>query len=159
MHGEAHPVPVEELGGPDGRRFRISVGEHRVLASGVLEGNLLKANIDGHRRTVTVVPGDGQFTLFTDSAAVPFSLHQPDLGDDAAGAVPGAFAAPMNGVVVKCLVEPGVEVGKGEPLIVIEAMKMEHTLRAPTTGVVAEFCYQPGDQVVDGAELLIFTEK
>jgi 3-methylcrotonyl-CoA carboxylase alpha subunit len=159
MHGEAHSVPVREVGDASGRRFRMTVGGRTVMASGRLEGNELEASIDGHRRRVTVVPGEQDFTLFAARNAVRFALAQPDLGDEAAGVSQGAFAAPMNGVVVKCLVEPGEVVEKGEPVIVIEAMKMEHTLRAHAPGVVAEFCYQPGDQVVGGAELLIFEEK
>ena len=88
-----------------------------------------------------------------------FALHRPDQGDEAECAAQGAVAAPMSGVVVKCLVETGASVEEGEPLIVIEAMKMVHTLGAPGPGVVAEFCYEPGDQVVHGAELPIFEEN
>ena len=45
---------------------------------------------------------------------------------------------------------------KGAPLLVLEAMKMEHTISAPRKGVVKAFRFQPGDQVTDGAELLDF---
>ena len=46
------------------------------------------------------------------------------------------------------------KVKAGQPLAVMEAMKMEHTISAPKDGVVAELLYAPGDQVADGAELL-----
>ena len=48
----------------------------------------------------------------------------------------------------------GDTVANGQPLAVMEAMKMEHTITAPADGVVAELLYAPGDQVGDGAELL-----
>jgi len=53
------------------------------------------------------------------------------------------------------LVEPGAIVEKGTPLIVMEAMKMEHTIGAPTAGTVSEVLYAVGDQVADGAQLLV----
>jgi 3-methylcrotonyl-CoA carboxylase alpha subunit len=51
-------------------------------------------------------------------------------------------------------VQAGDKVSKGQPLAVMEAMKMEHTIAAPFDGVVAELLYAPGDQLTEGAELL-----
>jgi 3-methylcrotonyl-CoA carboxylase alpha subunit len=62
----------------------------------------------------------------------------------------------MNGTVVTLLVEVGATVAKGETLMVMEAMKMEHTVTAPGDGKVSEFFYQPGELVDGGAELLAF---
>jgi 3-methylcrotonyl-CoA carboxylase alpha subunit len=67
----------------------------------------------------------------------------------------GRLTAPMPGKVIAVLVEQGVVVEKGQPLIVMEAMKMEHTIGAPTAGKVAEVLYAVGDQVADGAQLLV----
>ena len=66
----------------------------------------------------------------------------------------GRLTAPMPGKVVSFSVKAGDKVTKGQPLAVMDAMKMEHTIAAPTDGVVAELLYAPGDQVVEGAELL-----
>jgi 3-methylcrotonyl-CoA carboxylase alpha subunit len=60
----------------------------------------------------------------------------------------------MPGRVVSFAVKAGDKVKAGQPLAVMEAMKMEHTISAPKDGVVAELLYAPGDQVADGAELL-----
>ena len=67
----------------------------------------------------------------------------------------GRLTAPMPGKVIAVLVEPGTTVEKGTPLIVMEAMKMEHTIGAPAAGKVAEVLYAVGDQVADGAQLLV----
>ena len=60
----------------------------------------------------------------------------------------------MPGKVVSIAVKAGDKVSKGQPLAVMEAMKMEHTIAAPQDGVVGEVLYAPGDQVAEGAELL-----
>ena len=66
----------------------------------------------------------------------------------------GRLTAPMPGKVVSFGVKAGDKVAKGQPLAVMEAMKMEHTIAAPADGVVEELLYSPGDQVAEGAELL-----
>jgi 3-methylcrotonyl-CoA carboxylase alpha subunit len=68
----------------------------------------------------------------------------------------GRLTAPMPGKVVAVLAANGQEVKKGAPLVIMEAMKMEHTISAPGDGVVEEVLYQVGDQVADGAPLLAF---
>jgi 3-methylcrotonyl-CoA carboxylase alpha subunit len=67
----------------------------------------------------------------------------------------GRLTAPMPGKVIAVLVEVGTVVEKGTPLIVMEAMKMEHTIGAPAAGTVSEVLYAVGDQVADGAQLLV----
>jgi 3-methylcrotonyl-CoA carboxylase alpha subunit len=62
----------------------------------------------------------------------------------------------MHGTVVALLVELGTTVEKGMPLMVMEAMKMEHTMTAPTHGSVATFHFQAGDTVSQGDVLLDF---
>jgi len=157
VNGKDYDVPVEEVGTETNRRFRITVEGKSVVAAGELKGEELYADIDGYRRRVAVVPHDGQFTLFSEQGAMQFSMRQPDYGDEDAGSGPGAFAAPMSGIVVKLLVEQGAEVEKGQPVIIMEAMKMEHTLCAPSDGSVLQYFFQAGDQVDGGAELLEFS--
>ena len=62
----------------------------------------------------------------------------------------------MPGRVVALLVEPGAKVGKGQPLLILEAMKMEHTMSAPANGVCEGFSVAVGDQVTENAELVQF---
>jgi 3-methylcrotonyl-CoA carboxylase alpha subunit len=66
----------------------------------------------------------------------------------------GRLTAPMPGKVVSFAVAAGDKVKAGQPLAVMEAMKMEHTIAAPADGEVLELLYAPGDQVAEGEELL-----
>jgi 3-methylcrotonyl-CoA carboxylase alpha subunit len=72
----------------------------------------------------------------------------------AVDAAVGSLTAPMPGRIVKLMAQPGATVKKGEPLLILEAMKMEHTLTAPADGTVAGVHCAAGDQVVEGAELI-----
>ncbi|WP_419419103.1 acetyl/propionyl/methylcrotonyl-CoA carboxylase subunit alpha [Legionella sp. D16C41] len=69
------------------------------------------------------------------------------------------LTAPMPATVVAILKKPGDIIKKGEQLIVLEAMKMEHTIHAPKNGIVAELFYEVGSQVSEGAELLTITDS
>jgi acetyl/propionyl-CoA carboxylase alpha subunit len=76
----------------------------------------------------------------------------------AATEAPGSLHAPMPGRVVRVEVEPDQAVSGGQVLLVLEAMKMEHTIRSPRDGVVSEVDCAPGDQVEAGAVLVVVTE-
>ena len=64
------------------------------------------------------------------------------------------MTAPMPGRIVAVLVQPGSVVEKGAPLMLLDAMKMEHTIVAPYAGIVRELYFAPGDQVSEGIELV-----
>ena len=68
-------------------------------------------------------------------------------------AMEGGLSAPMNGSIVRILVSPGQQVLAGDALIVVEAMKMEHTLRASTAGTVTSIFCSEGELVAEGAVL------
>lgn len=156
LNGTEYDVPVVEAGSGGRRRFRITAAGKTVLAIGELDGNELYADIDGHRQRVTVVPHDGQYTLFSQRGAMRFALARPDYGEDDAQSAAAAFAAPMPGVIVRLLAETGAQVEKNQPLLIMEAMKMEHTIRAPADGRVVAYHFQAGEQVGGGEELLAF---
>lgn len=71
----------------------------------------------------------------------------------------GKLTAPMPATVVAVLKQTGDRVKQGEALMVLEAMKMEHTIHAPRDGLIAELFYQSGNQVNEGAELLALQEE
>jgi 3-methylcrotonyl-CoA carboxylase alpha subunit len=68
----------------------------------------------------------------------------------------GRLTAPMPGRIIQVLTSAGAEIGRGTALLVLEAMKMEHTITAPADGKVESVRYAVGDLVEDGAELIIF---
>ncbi|RLA76015.1 MAG: hypothetical protein DRG33_08280 [Deltaproteobacteria bacterium] len=66
----------------------------------------------------------------------------------------GSLTSPISGKIVKLLVEEGQEVKKGAPIMILEAMKMEHTVKAPKDGVIKKIFFKPGDQVDIGVQLV-----
>ena len=65
----------------------------------------------------------------------------------------------MPGRIVKVMTEPGAKVDKGDALLILEAMKMEHTITAPADGTVKTVHYAAGEQVLEGAELVTLEEN
>jgi 3-methylcrotonyl-CoA carboxylase alpha subunit len=108
--------------------------------------------------TATVVRDGEHFHIF--SQGVHADLHYNDVLAHAgeAEAEGGRLTAPMPGKIVAVVVKNGQEVKKGEALLIMEAMKMEHTISAPHDGVVEEVLYAVGDQVTEGAPLLNFKQ-
>jgi 3-methylcrotonyl-CoA carboxylase alpha subunit len=76
-----------------------------------------------------------------------------DQAGDASGG--GLVRAPMHGKVLAVLVETGARVSRGQPVAIIEAMKMEHTLTAPVDGTVSEVAVTKDAQVAEGAKVLV----
>jgi propionyl-CoA carboxylase alpha chain len=84
---------------------------------------------------------------------------EPRFPDPDAAHAAGSLVAPMPGAVVRVLVEAGASVETGQPLVVLEAMKMEHTVASPAGGVVAEVRVQAGQQVEAGTVLVVVTDE
>ncbi|WP_455567059.1 acetyl-CoA carboxylase biotin carboxyl carrier protein subunit [Psychrobacter namhaensis] len=110
-----------------------------------LEGARISAQSWVHHETVYVFTDGGRDEI----TLIDIMAH---VGEDTAAV--GSLKSPMPGQVVAFKVAIGDTVKKGEPLAVIEAMKIEHTITAPTDGVVAELLFAPSDLVADGDELL-----
>jgi 3-methylcrotonyl-CoA carboxylase alpha subunit len=132
----------------------LTVGNVSGALSFSREGDRLDVHFAGERFTCAVYTRGETDHVFADrGAAAIVSLDL--LAHSGEGAVEGGrLTAPMPGKVVSFAVKPGDKVGKGQPLAVMEAMKMEHTIAAPADGTVQELLYAPGDQVDEGAELL-----
>jgi len=97
--------------------------------------------------------GDGPIRVFMDGEVSVFDFSAPVFGLNASSASDGGLRAPMPGKIVAAPAKAGDKVAKGQPVVVLEAMKMEHALTAPFDGVVSEFNVAVGDQVADGAVL------
>ncbi len=141
--------------GADGYRFEFSAGTLGARGARDESGDLV-AELDGERRTATVIECGREITAFVDGTAYRLRHHDPLDTVDEDDATGGRLSAPMPGRIVAVMVEAGAEVARGAPLLVLEAMKMEHTITAPTDGRVARLNYGVGDLVEEGRELLAF---
>ncbi len=117
----------------------------------------LKMNWRGEILTATIVRATTNVSdtlhVFANGSRTAFEVIDPLAHAGEGAAEPGSLSAPMPGRVTALLVEAGTAVKRGTPLMVLEAMKMEHTINAPIDGVVTAMHYQVGDQVGDGAML------
>jgi 3-methylcrotonyl-CoA carboxylase alpha subunit len=105
----------------------------------------------------TVVRVADAFHVFANGVHAVLHYQDPMAHAGAEEAEGGRLTAPMPGKIVAIHVEQGQTVAKGDPLLVMEAMKMEHTISAPGAGVIGELLFAVGDQVGDGAQLLTLT--
>ena len=138
---------------------QVQVDGRAFHCRGTLTGNALQAELDGHRLRALCEPRPGGYSLLIEGiGTTDFAVCEPDVGAADAGARWGQLAAPMNGRVISLLVSEGATVDVGQALLVIEAMKMEHTLRAPRHGIVKRLSCREGDLVDDGAQLLELAE-
>jgi 3-methylcrotonyl-CoA carboxylase alpha subunit len=127
-----------------------------IAADGVLEPDgSLRASLDGVRSTARVVRRGAAVTVFDRGAEHRLTVVDPLAAAGIGEAAAGKLTAPMPGRVSAVRVAPGERVARGHPLIVVEAMKMEHTIAAPAAGVVGAVHFRVGDLVEEGAELLV----
>jgi 3-methylcrotonyl-CoA carboxylase alpha subunit len=141
-----------------GRGYAIELpGGGRIeVAGGLGEDGMLSAELAGTRLTARLVRREAELSLFLAGARYRFQLIDPIAGAGLAETSEGRLSAPMPGKVVQVLTEAGARVKRGAPLLVIEAMKMEHSIAAPAEGVVERVNCRLGDQVEEGAELIAF---
>ncbi|MGV8959855.1 MAG: acetyl/propionyl/methylcrotonyl-CoA carboxylase subunit alpha [Stenotrophomonas sp.] len=159
----AHRLTLEHRGAQQllavrgaGETWSVSCGEHTLQARSALSGNALRVQIGEQLHRVSVIRDGAELYLFGGDGVQRFSLHDPVSEADHSVADAGSLTAPMPGRIVATLVTPGTRVQRGAPLLVLEAMKMEHTLQAPADGTVHGYRVRAGDQVSDGAVLVDF---
>ena len=111
----------------------------------------------GIRRTFDVARYGDDVYVDTAGASVHFR-RPPRFVDPSAVARPGSLLAPMPGSVIRVAVTEGDSVTAGQPLIWLEAMKMEHTVSAPADGVVSMLAVEPGQQLAVGDVLAVIAE-
>ncbi|MDY0073914.1 MAG: acetyl/propionyl/methylcrotonyl-CoA carboxylase subunit alpha [Thauera sp.] len=153
-HGEQdHEVGVAYLPGA----WRLSIDGHSIEARGeVNERGQLRVELDGTRMDATVIAAAGRRHVFARGRAWQLVAINPLHHSGEGGGAEGGLLAPMPGKVIALVAVEGSTVEKGAPLLILEAMKMEHTIAAPAAGTVKAFRFAVGDQVGDGDELVEF---
>jgi 3-methylcrotonyl-CoA carboxylase alpha subunit len=161
-NGETRHVTVARQGGawtldsgsgPQAFLWRAHASANPNLAYG------LRITLDGHESAGTVVLHAEKAHVFGEGGVHVLDLYDPLAhSQDTQGEHGGGLTAPMPGKIISISVKAGDTVEKGQPLLVMEAMKMEHTISAPADGKVSEVFYGVGDQVAEGAELVAIGE-
>ncbi len=139
-----------------GERTAVEIVHHRGGATSMsVAGKKIEPSL--HAAAMRLSSGDIAVMEGGETFVLP--LHDPFATAEAAGGETGFLAAPMPGKIVQVFVKPGERVTRGTPLVVLEAMKMEHTLCAPGDTRVESIDVAQGDQVSEGAVVLRFAKS
>lgn len=138
----------------EGEQFTVIIGDERATLRVSRDGERLAVQTPGRNFTARAVRHGLNVTVFMDRAH-GFALSDPLAAAADQGAGGDVVLAPMPGLVKTVTAEAGDEVEAGDALATMEAMKMEHTLKAPRSGVIAKVSAAPGDQVEEGAVIIM----
>jgi biotin carboxyl carrier protein len=159
IDGRVVPVAIERAGNG---RYRVTVPDGTRQVEAVRVGDYgLSLLLDGASRDVQIAPAGtpGEYLVSLEGRTVPVTVNgrrTKRTAGDAAGAGHGeqTLVAPMPGRVVRVLVGPGDAVEARQPLVVVEAMKMENELRSPRAGTIKEVTVSAG-MSVDAGRVLV----
>jgi acetyl-CoA/propionyl-CoA carboxylase biotin carboxyl carrier protein len=146
LSGGNRVAHIQLTGRPDRARVQVDDAESRSLTAD-LDGDTLMLTLDGVRGRYRVAERDGQLWVADATGVADLRVVAESVARAAAEHAGDAeIRSPMPGSVIATPVAAGVVVARGEPVVVVEAMKMEHTLTAPVAGSV-ELLVNPGAQV------------
>ena len=149
---------------PDGpMQAAVHAAVHAAWPDMVGDGQLLiggevRVELDDVQLAPTVVRDGDMLHVFHEGGHWRLGIYDPLTAAEAHEGASGGLTAPMPGKVTALHVKAGASVKAGQPLIVVEAMKMEHTIHAPADGKVTELRFKPGDQVAEGEVLIVVEE-
>ncbi|MEL0657226.1 acetyl/propionyl/methylcrotonyl-CoA carboxylase subunit alpha [Pseudoalteromonas issachenkonii] len=134
--------------------YVINHNEKPFELTGEIIQNACSVFINGEKFTAHVSHVDNSISVMFGALQIKLALNTKHyISSHENDALP--LAAPLNGTVVKHLVEVGSTLSKGDAVVIIEAMKMEYTLSAPHDGILQSYCFAEGELVTHGALLAI----
>ena len=140
--------------------WMLALGNNQASAAAYLGREGVRDLIlDGVKKRVRVLDHGAEIAVFIDGESWEFEEIDPLKPSAAEDLGAGKLTAPMPGRVTRLLVDAGTSVRRGEPLMVVEAMKMEHTIAAPIDGIVTAVRFAVGELVEEGAELIALTPR
>ncbi|EGR0622799.1 acetyl/propionyl/methylcrotonyl-CoA carboxylase subunit alpha [Vibrio parahaemolyticus] len=148
-----HQVRLQQSSQDTEAHFTVRCGEELHQVTLLESGNQFIADIDNVRYTFNALNDEQKTTVFYLGQQRTFA-HQPSFESPKGKDDELSPTAPLNGVISAVMVNKGDKVAAGDPLLVLEAMKMEYTITAPVAATVDEVFYQHGDQVQHGSILL-----
>jgi acetyl-CoA carboxylase biotin carboxylase subunit len=136
-------------------RFDITYGDgHCFVTCAPQAGPEWRLEVNGRTHHIIIVQDEADFWVQTENGVMCATALPRFPRKTAVSATTGSLRSPMPGSVLAVLVQIGQTVAAGEPLLKLEAMKMEHTIRAPAAGQVAEIYFAAGAAVPAEAKLL-----
>jgi len=155
------------LSGPEGTSLLVEVIGRPSNAEVVIDGSPILAAADqlpdgllltiGNRTWLAAVATEGETTwVWVDGETFSFTEISPESEGLAAGADINEVRSPMPGTIIAVQIRAGDTVEKGDPLLIVEAMKMEYTLVAPRAGLIAKVLAGVGESVLYDASLVHF---
>jgi 3-methylcrotonyl-CoA carboxylase alpha subunit len=154
FHSGAHERTLQVRYLPVG--WQLGLDGQTSTVRGQLDGTDLTLEIDGARSHATVYRSASSEHMFMASGHFALTQIDPLTVTPAVAAGPSGLRSPMPGRVIELIATAGTEVLAGQPLLVLEAMKIEHTIKAPGPGTLRAFKVAAGEQVAEGAELVDF---
>ena len=140
--------------------YELTLDGVTTQARGELGPNsTLRVELGGLRLDATVVVAGERRHVFLRGRSFQLARVDPLFQGGEGQGIEGRLVAPMPGRVVAWLAQPGTDVEKNAPLLILEAMKMEHTITAPSAGRLEGFRFAVGEQVSEGAELVDFVKR
>ena len=161
--GNHHPFVVVDAGirkrivahyRAGGYLLELPGGARMTASARFADEGAMDVELDGVRSRVSVVRRADEVMVFADGSSYRLEFEKAVAIEDEDPS--GRLVSPLPGSVIEVLVKNGETVAKGQALMIIEAMKMEHTITAPRRGTVKQLYFSRGEQVAEGAQLLDF---
>ena len=157
MNDECIDVHVTTLNG------QPNIGHWQIQFNGIsndvlarLENDCVQYQLDGKWLNARVINHNNRIWVYDAQSESQFAYYQSDFNHHTEQA--GSLTAPMNGTIIQIDSQAGQTVKAGDVLMIMEAMKMEHAIKAPADGTIKEVCFKLGDLVSEGAMLIEMAE-